>query len=447
MTEITAIVLAAGKGSRMKSAKPKVLHEIAHLAMLGHVLDVAGKLGAHRTVLVAAPAMTGVEAYARTRAHNLDVAIQTQPLGTADAVKAALPFVPGKGVVLILFGDTPLLREETLQALVRTCAEEADIAVLGFEAADPTGYGRLVLDWEERLTHIVEHKDAREDERGIRLCNGGAMAVKAEHLAALIGEVGNDNAAGEFYLPDIVAIAHKHDLKALVVRGLEEEVLGVNSRIDLAEAEAVFQRRARNKAMEEGVTLLDPQSVYFATDTRLGRDVVIGQNVVFGPGVTIADNVTIRPFSHIEGASVAAGAIVGPFARLRPGAEIGADAHIGNFVEIKKAVVETGAKINHLSYIGDARVGAGANIGAGTITCNYDGFNKHLTDIGAGAFIGSNSALVAPVKIGDGAYIGSGSVITRDVTPDALAVARGKQIERAGWASAFRAKNEKKGGE
>lgn len=446
MTEITAIVLAAGRGTRMKSSTPKVLHEIAHVAMLGHVLDAADRLVAHRIVLVVAPGMADVENYARTRLENIDVVVQMQPLGTADAVKAALPAIGGDGVVLIMFGDTPLLRAETLSALVQR-ATQADVVVLGFEAADPSGYGRLVLDWENRLTRIVEHKDASEADRAITLCNGGAMAVRAEHLSSLIGAIGNDNAAGEFYLPDVVAIANSRGLKASVVCGLEEEVLGVNSRQDLAEAESAMQQRLRAIAMSNGVTLLDPQTVYFSTDTKIGNDVVIGQNVVFGPGVTVADNVTIKPFCHIEGTVIKSGAIVGPFARLRPGAEIGEGAHIGNFVEIKKSVIETGAKINHLTYIGDARVGAKANIGAGTITCNYDGFNKFFTDIGAGAFIGSNSSLVAPLKIADGAYIGSGSVVTRDVPEDALAVARGRQIERAGWAAAFRAKNDKKTGE
>lgn len=446
MTEITAIVLAAGKGTRMKSSTPKVLHEIAHVAMLGHVLDAADRLGAHRIVLVVAPGMADVENYARTRLENIDVVVQMQPLGTADAVKAALPAICGDGVVLIMFGDTPLLRAETLSALVQR-ATQADVVVLGFEAADPSGYGRLVLDWENRLTRIVEHKDASEADRAITLCNGGAMAVRAEHLSSLIGAIGNDNAAGEFYLPDVVAIANSRGLKASVVCGLEEEVLGVNSRQDLAEAESAMQQRLRAIAMSNGVTLLDPQTVYFSTDTKIGNDVVIAQNVVFGPGVTVADNVTIKPFCHIEGTVIKSGAIVGPFARLRPGAEIGEGAHIGNFVEIKKSVIETGAKINHLTYIGDARVGAKANIGAGTITCNYDGFNKFFTDIGAGAFIGSNSSLVAPLKIADGAYIGSGSVVTRDVPEDALAVARGRQIERAGWAAAFRAKNDKTTGE
>ncbi|NIJ39805.1 bifunctional UDP-N-acetylglucosamine pyrophosphorylase/glucosamine-1-phosphate N-acetyltransferase [Parvibaculum indicum] len=444
---VTAIILAAGKGTRMKSRLPKVLHRIAGRPMLGHVLSLVDEIPNARSVLVVGPDMDEVATYAKGVAPDTGIAVQAEQLGTAHAALMAQSDISDReGVVLVIFGDTPLMHPETLAGMVRTCRDEAEIVVLGFRPKDPAAYGRLVLDEEDALQKIVEFKDASEAEKGIALCNGGAMAVRAEYLFDLLSRVGNENAAGEYYLPDIVGLARAEGLVCRVQEGEEEEVQGVNSRADLAMAEAVMQRRLRHKAMADGATLADPASVYFSFDTVLGRDVTVGQNVVFGPGVRIADGATIKPFSHLEGATVAEKAEVGPFARIRPGSSIGAGAKIGNFVETKKAEIQEGAKVSHLSYIGDARVGAHANIGAGTITCNYDGYNKFFTDIGAGAFVGSNSALVAPVKIGDGAYLGSGSVITKDVTPDALAFTRPKQVEKSGWASAFRAKNESASG-
>lgn len=440
---VTAIILAAGKGTRMKSRLPKVLHKIAGRPMLGHVLFSVHEIPNARSVLVVGPEMDEVATYAKGLSPDTGIAVQTEQLGTAHAALMALPEISDReGVVLVIFGDTPLMHPETLAAMAKTCREDADIVVLGFRPADPAAYGRLVLDETGALQKIVEFKDASEAEKAIALCNGGAMAVRAQHLFDLLSRVGSDNAAGEYYLPDIIGLARARDLTCHVREGEEEEVQGVNSRADLAAAEAVMQRRLREMAMAGGATLADPDSTYFSFDTVLGQDVTVGQNVVFGPGVCVADGATIKPFSHLEGATIAAKAEVGPFARIRPGSSIGAGAKIGNFVETKKAEIEEGAKVSHLSYIGDARVGAHANIGAGTITCNYDGYNKFFTDIGAGAFVGSNSALVAPVKIGDGAYLGSGSVITKDVTPDALAFTRPRQIEKPGWASTFRAKNE-----
>jgi bifunctional UDP-N-acetylglucosamine pyrophosphorylase / glucosamine-1-phosphate N-acetyltransferase len=342
----------------------------------------------------------------------------------------------GTDDVLMHYADTSLVRPETLRNL-REGLQGASLVALGFEAADPTGYGRLI-ERDGVLLAIREQKDASSDERAIRRCNAGALAIAGAEALPMLDEVGDDNAAGEFYVTDLVEIAARRGLIATARMASEAEVMGVNDRVQLARAEAAMQTRLREQAMRNGATLIAPDTVFFSFDTELGRDVVVEPNVVFGPGVRVEDGVVIHAFSHLEGARVATGASIGPFARLRPGAEIADRARVGNFVEIKAARIEAGAKVNHLTYIGDARVGAGANIGAGTITCNYDGFNKTFTDIGAGAFIGSNSALVAPVKIGDGAYIGSGSVVTKDVAPDALAVARGKQVEKAAWAKAFR---------
>lgn len=447
-TNVVTIILAAGKSTRMKSALPKTLHPIASRPMLGHVLDAVGGGLPASTILVIGPDMDNVAAYAKSVTPAIAIAIQENRRGTGDAVKAALPHIVAKsGVALVIFGDTPLVRAETLSGMVDACTPEIPVVVLGFKAADPTGYGRLVLDAKGALTAIVEHKDATAEQRVIALCNGGAMAIRLEHLGALLGQLTDGNKAGEYYLTDVPAFARASGLGCTVVTAPEADIQGVNSRADLANVEAEMQKRLRARAMDNGVTLADPNTIYLSADTIIGADVTIGQNVVIGPGVVIASGVTIKPFSHLEGGNIAEGAQIGPFARIRPGSDIGRDVHIGNFVETKKAKVEEGAKINHLTYIGDARVGARANIGAGTITCNYDGFNKHFTDIGAGAFIGSNSSLVAPVKIGDGAYTGSGSVITKDVSPDALAVERSKQFEKQGWAASFRAKflNQKKG--
>lgn len=449
-TAITTVILAAGRSTRMKSSTPKALHQIAGRPMLGHVLATVGSLDNMRVVLVLAPGMDDVAKYAKAAATNLDIAVQDKPLGTGHAVRAAEMLVPAsEGVVLVIFGDTPLVRAETLADMIGACRAETPVIVLGFEARDPAAYGRLVLNADGSLARIVERKDASPEELAITLCNGGAMAVRREHLFRLLSRMTNENASGEYYLTDVVELARAEGLGCAVIRASEDDIQGVNSRADLAAVEAEMQRRLRKRAMEGGVTLSDPETVYLSADTVFGQDVTIGQNVVFGPGVEVANNVTIKPFCHIEGGRIEEGAQIGPFARIRPGSEIGRDVHIGNFVETKKAKIEAGAKVNHLSYIGDARVGAKANIGAGTITCNYDGFNKHHTDIGAGAFIGSNSSLVAPVKIGDGAYTGSGSVITKDVPADALAVERSKHFEKPGWAATFRAKHAgmKKAGE
>ena len=422
----------------MKSDLPKVLHRVANRPMISHLLDALSAISSERTVVVVAPGMTElVEAVAPA-----DTAVQTKALGTGHAVLAARDRMADfTGDVLVLLGDTPLLTAETMQDMLmaRRAAENPAVVVLGFRPDDPAEYGRLVTADDGGLEAIVEFKDASDAQREIGLCNAGIMAIDGNHLFSLLDAVGNDNANGEYYLTDIVELARDRGLRCAVVEAADPvEVMGVNSRAQLAEAEAAMQARLRHRAMAGGVTMTDPETVWLSADTKIGRDVIIGPNVVFGTGVTIADNVEIRAFCHIDQAEVASGAVIGPFARLRPGAKLERDVHVGNFVEIKQALVEEGAKVNHLTYIGDARIGPRANIGAGTITCNYDGFFKDLTDIGADAFIGSNTSLVAPVRIGDGATVGAGSVITSDVEPDALAVARGRQKSISGWASAFR---------
>jgi bifunctional UDP-N-acetylglucosamine pyrophosphorylase/glucosamine-1-phosphate N-acetyltransferase len=437
-----AIVLAAGKGTRMKSDLPKVLHRIAGAPMLAHVLQAGSAAGIARGCLVVGPNMEAVGEAGQAVDAGLDVFVQPEQLGTADAVKAALPALEaGQGPILVLYGDTPLLRAETLKAVVGELDAGADLVVVGFEADDPTGYGRLLFDEEGRLAGIREEKDASTAERALTLCNSGIVAFRSgETLKTLLARIGNDNAKGEYYLTDAASLARADGLHARVVLSNAEEVLGVNSRAELAVAEAAMQMRLRNVAMAHGVTLIAPETVFFSYDTAIGRDVVIQPNVIIGPGVTIDDGATIMGFCHFENARIGPGATVGPFARLRPGAELAKNAHVGNFVEIKNAHVHEGAKVNHLTYIGDASVGAKANIGAGTITCNYDGFAKHRTEIGEGAFIGSNSSLVAPVKVGDGAFVGSGSVVTKDVPEDALAVSRVPQQNHEGWAGKVRAR-------
>ncbi|MBY0430915.1 MAG: bifunctional UDP-N-acetylglucosamine diphosphorylase/glucosamine-1-phosphate N-acetyltransferase GlmU [Rhodospirillales bacterium] len=440
MSELNVIVLAAGMGTRMKSAQPKVMHPLAGRPMVRHLLDTIAGLSPARVVVVVGPGMEDVTAAVAPH----PVVVQAERLGTGHAVAQARVALDGAtGTTLVVYGDTPLMRAETLRAMVaaRQAAPRPAVVVLGFRPEGANEYGRLVTG-PEGLEAIVEYKDATPGQRAIPLCNSGVMAVEAECLFGLVDRVTNTNAKQEYYLTDIVALARRDGLVCGFVEGQPEELLGINSRAELAAAERLVQDRLRRVAMDNGATLSDPATVYFCHDTRLGRDVSIGPNVVFGPGVNVADNVEIRAFCHIEGTRIGEGAIIGPFARLRPGAEIGAEAHIGNFVEVKKASIATGAKVNHLTYIGDARIGAGANIGAGTITCNYDGFGKHTTDIGAGAFVGSNSSLVAPVKIGDRAIIGAGSVITKDVSDGALAVARGSQMETTGWADRFRARKQ-----
>jgi bifunctional UDP-N-acetylglucosamine pyrophosphorylase/glucosamine-1-phosphate N-acetyltransferase len=439
-----AIVLAAGEGVRMKSARPKVLHEIAGRTMLAHVLGAVAAAGAQDLALVVGPDRDDVAAEALKAAPHALVFVQARRLGTAHAVLAAREAIAaGYDDILIAYADIPLVRATTLESLYEGVAEGACVAALGFAARDPTGYGRLV-ERDGRLVAIREHKDASQAERAIALCNAGPMVIGGAHALELLDSIASDNAAGEFYLTDIVAIAAARGLSATKRLASEDEVMGVNDRVQLAAAEAVMQRRLREHAMREGATLIAPDTVFFSHDTKLGRDVLVEPHVVFGKGVEIAEGAIIHAFSHLEGATVAPKASIGPYARLRPGADIAAGAKVGNFVEIKNASVEAGAKVNHLSYIGDARVGAGANIGAGTITCNYDGFSKFRTDIGAGAFIGSNSALVAPLTIGAGAYIGSGSVITQDVEADALAIGRGRQVAKPGWAKTFRARQKPK---
>jgi bifunctional UDP-N-acetylglucosamine pyrophosphorylase / glucosamine-1-phosphate N-acetyltransferase len=433
-----AVVLAAGEGTRMKSATPKVLHAVAGRSMLAHVLASVKAAGVEEAAVVVGPGRDDVAEAARKAFPGCTVFTQTERKGTAHAVLAARQALLGGKDVIVLYADTPLVRAQSIETLKSALADGAHVAVLGFHAADPAGYGRLIIEG-EALTRIVEEKDASPEQKAIGFCNGGLMALRGDTSLALLDAIGNANAKGEYYLTDAAEIAHEQGLKALARTISEEEVHGVNDRAQLAAAEAMMQARLRAAAMKNGVTLIAPETVFFSHDTAIGNDVVVEPNCWFGPDVRIESGAVIHAFSHIEGARVAAGASVGPFARLRPGTDLGKDVKVGNFVEIKAAQVEQGAKISHLSYIGDARVGAQANIGAGTITCNYDGYLKQKTDIGAGAFIGSNSALVAPVKIGDNANVGAGSVITRDVAEDALAVARGKQVEIAGWAKRYRA--------
>jgi bifunctional UDP-N-acetylglucosamine pyrophosphorylase/glucosamine-1-phosphate N-acetyltransferase len=438
------IALAAGEGTRMKSALPKVLHPVAGRPMLGHVLAACAGAGADALAVVVGPGRDDVAKAARAIAPGIEVFTQTERLGTAHATLAARPAIEkGFDDLLIVFGDTPLLTPDTLAALRAALAAGASVAAMGFVAADPTGYGRLIIHGPD-LVAIREQKDASEAERAVRTCNAGIMAIDGRKALALLGAIGNANAQREYYLTDIVETARAQGLRCVAVMAGEEEAMGVNDRVQLAAAEAVMQRRLRETAMRAGATMIAPQTVTMCWDTKIGRDVVIEPGVFFGPGCVIEDGAVIHAYSHLEGAKVAGGANVGPFARLRPGADLRRDAKVGNFVEIKAALIDEGAKVSHLSYIGDASVGAGANIGAGTITCNYDGFSKFRTTIGRGSFVGSNSSLVAPVTVGDGAYVGSGSVVTQDVSPDALAVARGRQVEKPGWAAAFRSRQKPK---
>jgi len=421
----------------MKSDVHKVLHPIAGKAMLMHLVTHVEGLKPERKVVVVGAGREQVEA--AVEGFGIDIAVQNQQLGTGHAVAQAHDALAGfAGDVLILYGDVPLVRTKTMQAMIDRLnrGDEPRAVVLGFRPENPLAYGRIIADGQGIITKMVEYKDASSEERAVDLCNSGLMAVRSTDLFVLLDQIGNENAAGEYYLPDIVMLPGAN---SAVIETDPQEVAGVNSRAELASVEAAWQQARRAEAMAAGVTLIAPETVWFAHDTQIGRDVVIEPNVFFGPGVTIGDKVTIHAFSHIEGATVSESAEIGPYARLRPGAQIGAKAKVGNFVEIKKAVLGEGAKANHLSYIGDATVGAGANIGAGTITCNYDGFFKYKTEIGAGAFIGSNSALVAPVKIGDGAIVGAGSVVTQDVSADALALVRAPQTEKTDWAAKFRA--------
>lgn len=440
---LMTLLLAAGKGTRMQSGLPKVLHEIAGRSLVSHVMAAAEEAGADRQVVVLGHGAEQVKEVIGATGTSAETYLQTEQLGTAHAVLASREALESfSGYIIILYGDTPLVTAPTIAKLTEALDHGADIAVLGFETANPYGYGRLIVDAAGQLTAIREEKDASEDEKKINFCNSGMYALKSEHILSLLDRVNNNNAKGEYYLTDIIEIGKNDGLFIKALKCDEEEVLGINDRVQLAEAERVMQNRMREEAMRNGATLQAPETVYFSYDTKIGRDVIIEPNVVFAPGVEIQDGAHIRGFSYFEQSIIRKGAVVGPYARMRPEADIGENAKIGNFVEVKKSVVEAGAKVNHLSYIGDARVGSGANIGAGTIICNYDGFLKHKTDIGQGAFIGSNSALVAPLNIGKGAYIGSGSVITEDVPADSLALTRSEQTGREGWAIKYRTRKE-----
>ena len=430
---IAVVILAAGQGSRMKSDLPKVLHKVGAVPMVGHALAAARSLNPAQVVVVAGHGAEAVTKAVAKLDEDARIALQTEQLGTGHAVAQALPLLDGfEGRVIVLYGDTPFISEDTLAAMI---AHDADVIVLGFEAADPGRYGRLVTDADGNLLRIVEFKDADEATRAIRLCNSGVMAADASLLRQFVGQLGNNNASGEYYLTDVPGLAREAGHRAAVVTCDESETLGVNTRAELARAEAIFQSRRRAQALEDGVTLTAPETVFFALDTQIGRDAIIAPNVVFGPGVTIESEAEIMAFCHLEGCHVSSGATVGPFARLRPGAELGGDVHVGNFVEIKNTVLDEGVKVGHLTYLGDAHVGERTNIGAGTITCNYDGVMKHRTEIGRDAFIGSDTMLVAPVSIGDGAMTGSGSVITMDVPAEALALGRAKQVVKPGLAA------------
>lgn len=440
---LLVVILAAGEGTRMASKVPKVLHKVAGRTMLHHVLEATRAAGATKVAVVIGPEREDVAAEAHRVAPDAQVFVQAERLGTAHAVLAARAALEeGADDVLVLYADTPLVKPETLLRLRAPLAEGAGVAVLGFRPTDSTGYGRLVTEG-DRLLAIREEKDASADERAISFCNAGLMALAGADALPLLQRIGNLNAKGEYYLTDAVELARADGRPAVAIEADVEEVAGVNSRIQLAEAEAIMQARLRQAAMAEGATLVAPETVFFSADTRLGRDVLVEPHVVFGPGVSVGDDVIIHSFCHLEGATLEAGVTIGPYARLRPGTRLDQGVRIGNFVETKASHLEKGAKVNHLSYVGDAHVGANANLGAGTITCNYDGFAKYRTEIGEGAFVGVNSALIAPVTIGKGAYVGTGAVITDDVPEDALALARSRQVVKEGWASALRARRAK----
>lgn len=440
---VAVAILAAGQGSRMQSDLPKVLHRLAGLPLVGHAITAARSLEPEQVIVVAGHGAEAVTKAVGKLDPEARIVLQHEQLGTGHAVRQILPEIEGfEGKVLILYGDTPFIGEDTLGALA---SHPADLVVLGFEAEEPGRYGRLVVT-SRGLERIVEWKDADAATREIALCNSGVMALEAGLLRQLLPRLTNENAAGEYYLTDLVGLARAEGRRVEVVTCDEEETLGINTRAELARAEGLFQARARARAMEDGVTLTDPGSVFFSLDTVIGRDSIVGPNVVFGPGVTVESEAEILPFCHLEGCHISSGARVGPFARLRPGAELGGDVHVGNFVEIKNAVLDEGVKVGHLTYLGDAHVGEHSNIGAGTITCNYDGVGKHRTEIGPRAFIGSDTMLVAPVRIGADAMTGSGSTITEDVPDGALAIGRARQATKPGLAirlmQALRAKKE-----
>lgn len=434
------IILAAGKGTRMKSAMPKVLHQIGYAPLLHHAMKTAEALSPERIIVVTGHGGEAVAEAARAWAPDVRIAVQEQQLGTGHAVLAGKDELAGfGGDLFVLFADTPFIRPETLIRM-REARARADVVALGFEAEDPAGYGRFVFTGDDDLHEIVETKDANAEQLKIRHCNSGLMAGECGTMLAMLSRLGTGNAQGEYYLTDVVGLARSNGLTCSAVFCPEEETLGINDRVQLSRAERMFQDRARRDAMLAGATLTAPETVFFSFDTILGRDVIVEPHVIFAPGVTVADDVRIRAYSHLEQATVGQGAIVGPYARLRPGADLAPDTHIGNFVEIKNAVIGEGTKVNHLTYIGDASVGTGVNIGAGTITCNYDGFLKHRTEIADGAFIGVNTALIAPVSVGANAYVGTGSVLTRDVPADALALSRTPQENREGTGARLRAR-------
>ncbi len=443
MTTTLAIILAAGEGTRMRSARSKLLHDVGNRPMLGHVLAATEVAGIARRAVVVGAHAEAVSDYVTTTDPAATVHEQTERLGTGHAALAAREaIVDGLDHVVVLFGDTPLLRPETLGALLKRLDAGADLVVLGFRPDDPGAYGRL-LTRGDRLLAIREFVAASEEERRIGLCNGGIMGFRGRHVLSLLDEIGNDNPKKEYFLTDAVEIANARGLSVAVMEIDPEETLGVNSRADLAAAEAAFQHRMRAAAMAEGATLVAPETVWFSHDTRLGRDVRVEPNVWFGPGVSVGEGASIRANSHLEGATIAAGAAIGPFARVRPGSVVGEDARVGNFVEVKNSNIGAGVKAGHLAYIGDADIGAETNIGAGTITCNYDGYSKHRTIVGERTFIGTNTSLVAPLTIGNDAYVATGGVITMNVPDDDMAIARARQVNKEGWAAKFREKQKR----
>ncbi|MGI9405625.1 MAG: bifunctional UDP-N-acetylglucosamine diphosphorylase/glucosamine-1-phosphate N-acetyltransferase GlmU [Hyphomicrobiaceae bacterium] len=449
--DLLVVILAAGQGTRMRSAKPKVLHEIAGRSILGHVMAAAERADAGKTVVVTSPGQDDVRAAVLKHGANACVSVQEEQLGTAHAVLSARAELENHtGPVIVLNGDVPLVNPATLRNALNILANGDDMVVVGFDTPEPSGYGRLIQDEAGKLVEIVEEVDADPQQKSVTLCNSGIIGFAPGKALSVLEKIGNDNAQCEYYLTDAVAVVRGIGGTAGVVAADMNDTLGINSRVQLAEVEAIYQARRRREVMEQGVTMVAPDTVTLSYDTKFAQDVVVEPNVFFGPGVVVESGATIRAFSHLEKAHVGVGATIGPYARLRPGANLGPGTRVGNFVEIKAAEIEAGAKVNHLTYVGDARVGENANIGAGTITCNYDGFAKHHTDIGAGAFVGSNSALVAPVRIGDNAYVGSGSVVTKNVSAGALAVTRAPQVEKPGWAEKFRSlmtrKKEKKTG-
>ncbi|NQY38756.1 MAG: bifunctional UDP-N-acetylglucosamine diphosphorylase/glucosamine-1-phosphate N-acetyltransferase GlmU [Henriciella sp.] len=441
MTKRAAVILAAGQGTRMRSSLPKVLHPVGGRAMVDWSVDLAKAAGCERVIVVCSPAGVSVQDHVSESLGSNAIAIQDPPLGTGHAVLSAKDALQDfEGDLVVLYGDTPLIPLSAVEALFDELGHGASVGVLGFEAKDPGAYGRLITSPDGDLDAIVEAKEATSEQLAVSFCNSGVMAAKSDMMFDLLDRVTNDNAKGEYYLTDIVELANSDGGRCRAVACDEADVLGVNSRVELAEAEASFQAKMRHELLLKGVTMTAPETVFFSYDTQIENDVTLEPNVVFGPGVTVRSGAKVRAFSHLEGADVAGDCEIGPYVRLRPGAVLETGAKVGNFVEVKNTRIGAGAKANHLAYLGDGDVGAGANIGAGTIFCNYDGFLKYKTKVGTNAFVGSNSSLVAPVTIGDGAFVGSGSVITKDVEPNGLAVARGRQMQKAGWATSFRDK-------